>query len=129
MKSTKSVRGVGKKATEEKHYFDILPIIMNLVAIAVLALAYWYMVSHQLFPDYMNYIYWTINVLITYNILAASARSLWAPILSILFGSLGVFTRWTTSSIAIMSVLTPAQCWQLAILGVVGLLITFSLRL
>jgi hypothetical protein len=130
MKTTRSVRGAGKTAHEDgKHYFAITPILINLIAVAVLIAAYCYIISAHILPAYQNYIYWAVNILVSYNILAASARSLIAPILSIIVGSLGIFANSSTTSIAFLSALTSAQCWQLAILGIVGLLITFALRL
>ena len=131
MKSSKSQRGTGKVAAEEgKQYFAISTILLNLIAIVVLGGVYYFIVTHELFPSYQNYIYWTINVLISYNIIIASTRSLWAPLLSTAVGALGIYSHSSSSMLLdILRPLTDAQCWQLAILGVVGLLICFALRL
>jgi hypothetical protein len=135
MNRMRSSRGTGTTAAEnnEKHYFAIVPILLNIITIVLLGGVYYYIVTHQLFPDYQNYIYWTINVLISYNILVASARSIWAPMFSLLLGAGGIFVSLffvnSDTTIPVISYLTSAQCWQLIVLGVAGLLITFALRL
>jgi hypothetical protein len=130
MNSMRSNRGTGKTAADdEKHYFAIMPILLNIIAVVVLGGFYYFIVKNELFPAYLNYIYWTINIIISYNILAASARSLWAPLISVLLGGAGIFFANSSTVIPLVSALTAAQCWQLAALGVAGLLITFALRL
>jgi hypothetical protein len=130
MNSMRSNRGTGKTASvEDKHYFDIMPILLNIIAAVVLGGIYYYTVKNNLFPAYQNYIYWTVNIIISYNILAASARSLWAPLISVIIGGAGIFFANSSTVIPFISSLTPAQCWQFAALGVAGLLITFALRL
>ncbi len=113
-------------AREEKSLLNIGSILINIIAIAALVGIYYYILAHDMYEDKQNYIYWTINVLISYNILIASTRSLWAPLLSVLAGVFGIFAVGSPHAITF---LTNAQCWQLAILGIIGLLITFSLRL
>lgn len=105
--------------------FSIGPILLNLIVIAILVGAYYYILNNFLFIDYLNYIYWTINVLITYNIIAASARSFLAPILAILVALGSV----VTTNMYGISFLSNAEFWQLLIVGGIGFFITIMLKL
>lgn len=113
---------------EGKPLFGILCIIPNVIAIAVFIGAYYYFIySQQLFPDYTSYIYWTMKILVGYNIIAASARSFVAPILTI---GCAVLCLFTSEYYAITLVaITSAEAYQLILIGVIGLLITIMLKL
>lgn len=112
-------------SSEEKSLFAITPILINIIAIAVFVFAYWYIYTHNILVDYTTYIYWTMNVLVTYNIIAASARSFWAPILAIGTALFSVFS----STVYGFVFLSSNEFWQLLIVGVIGLVITLVLKL
>jgi hypothetical protein len=107
-----------------KPLFAFVPIIINIIAIAVFIAAYWYVHLLHLIPDYINVAYWAMNVLVTYNIIAASARSLLAPILALLVAGAAYFVAIQYN----MVYLTQAEIIQLAIVGAIGVVVTFMLR-
>lgn len=110
---------------EEKNWFAIGPILPNIIAIIIIIGAYWYVYSHYLFIDYTRYIYWTMNVLVTYNIVAASARSFVAPVLAVV---IALATYFTISAYG-FSYLTTMEFWQLLIVGIIGFFIAAALKL
>ncbi|MES2217456.1 MAG: hypothetical protein V4501_03495 [Pseudomonadota bacterium] len=107
---------------ERKPLFAILPILLNVIVIAILVGAYYFITHSNLFPEYQTYIYWTVNVLVSYNILAASARSFVAPIITILIASFILITIYSFNG----AYLSVNEDWQLLGVGVVGLLISFA---
>jgi hypothetical protein len=107
---------------EKKPLFAILPILINLIVIAVLIAVYYVIIHANFLPDYQTYIYWTVNVLISYNILAASARSFLAPIVTILIAGFILITIYSYNG----AYLSVNEDWQLLGVGVVGLLISFA---
>ena len=108
-----------------KPLFAIKSILVNIIAIAVLLTAYYYILKGNLFLDYQDYIYWGVNVLISYNILVASARTFVAPILTLAIGLGFLFTSMSYD----INLVSTAECWQIIVLGVVGFLITILLKL
>ena len=108
-----------------KNLFALRPIIINIIAIIVMAVAYYFIIRGNLFPDYQTYIYWIVNVVISYNILIAAARTFLGPILTLAAGLGFLFT----SMFYNINLLSSAECWQLIVLGVVGFLITILLKL
>jgi hypothetical protein len=110
---------------DRQELFPLGPIIINIFAIGILIAIYYTVVSANLVPDYQNYVYWVINVLISYNILIASARSFIAPIVTILVAAVAFMASYRMN----IDILTLAQCWQVLALGVVGFFITCSIKL
>jgi hypothetical protein len=110
---------------DEKHLFAITPIIPNIIAIAILATAYWYMNTRYLFLDYQTIAYWVVNVLITYNIIAASAKSFAGPILALLTAFSSMFITMQLN----LNIFTPAEFWQLIIVSIIGFIVTIILKL
>jgi phosphatidylserine synthase len=106
----------------KKPIFSITPILINMIVIAVLVGIYIYITRLGLFPDYQTYIYWTVNVLICYNILVASTRSFVAPILTLIIAGV-IFMAIYSSHGAYMSV---TEDWQMLGVGVVGLIISMA---
>jgi hypothetical protein len=110
---------------EEKHWFSLIPIIPNIIFVAILVAAYWYITTHYLFADYITIIYWTVNVLITYNIIAASARSFLAPLLGF---AAALFTEVASKKYGI-DILSQAEFWQLVVTSAIGIIIAVILKL
>jgi hypothetical protein len=108
-----------------KPLFPIVPILINIIAIVVLSVGYYYASQNYIFADYQTYIYWAVNVLITYNIVAASAKSLIAPILALLVALVSIYLANTYN----INFLSYAEFWQLIIVSVIGFLISIMLRL
>jgi hypothetical protein len=107
---------------EPKSRFSIAPILINAIAIAVMLTAYYYITHANLFPDYQTYIYWTINVLVCYNILVASTRSFVAPIVTLLIAGFILITIYSYNG----AYLSVNEDWGLLAVGVVGLLISMA---
>jgi hypothetical protein len=110
---------------EERSLFPIGPILPNIIAVVVAITAYWYIYTHYLLVDYTTYLYWTMNIIVSYNILAASARSFIAPILAII----AALATYIFISNYGYSYLTTHEFWQLIGLGVAGLIISIIIKL
>lgn len=107
---------------EKKSIFSITPILLNIFTILVLIVAYFYIERVNMFPDYQTYIYWTVNVLVTYNILVASARSFLAPILTLVIAGFILATIHSYNG----AYLSINEDWQLLGVGILGLLISYA---
>jgi hypothetical protein len=107
---------------DKKPKFPIMPILINIVAIIVLIVIYKYIVRVNLLPDYRNYIYWTVNVLISYNILVASTRSFIAPILTLIIAGFILMTIYSYNG----AYLSVNEDWQMLGVGVVGFIISMA---
>lgn len=106
---------------DRKDYLAVLAILPNLIFVIVIVAAYWYMYTHYLFSDYINYIYWAVNILVTYNIIAASARSIIAPVITLIVAAVVFFAP-------TILVLTMPEFYQLLVVGIVGLLVFIVLK-
>ncbi len=110
---------------EQNGLFDLQPIIINIIAIIILVGAYFIILQKDMFDPYLTYIYWTVNVLVSYNIIAASARSLLAPLLALGI-SLVLYYALTKYGVVILSI---KELWQLFGLAIVGFFLTLFLKL
>lgn len=113
-----------------KNSFAIGPVIFNFLAIVLLICIYDYIVYKHLFPFSINYIYWTINVLISYNIIAASARSYIPSIAAIALGVIALLAYTINIVLEVngINLITFAESWQLIILGIIGFFIKMILK-
>jgi hypothetical protein len=110
---------------EEKSWLNIIPILPNIIFVAILITAYWYISTHYLFADYINIIYWVVNVLVTYNLIAASARSILAPLLGF---AAALLTEVYGKKYGV-DILSQAEFWQLVVTSAIGVIIAFILKL
>lgn len=110
---------------DKKDLFPIVPILLNLIIIAICVGAYYYVITLNLVPDYQQYVYWAVNIIISINILAGSAKSFIIPILTTMAGVAALVAIYNYN----LEILTLAQSWQIFVLGIVGLLISSSTRL
>jgi hypothetical protein len=112
--------------------FAIVPVLTNIIAVIVFIAAYYYVfVQRQMYPEYSLYAYWGLKVLIAYNILVASMRSLWAPLLALAVGVAGLYVNSVTAVPYILSYLniSSADAWQVIGAGIIGALITLAMKL
>ena len=109
----------------DKSWFAFTPIISNLIVIAVVLAIYYFFVINTLFPAWANIIYWAVKIVIAFEIIIASARSLIVPILSLLAGLLLMFLFQVHN----LSFVSTADAWQLVIMGGIGFVITILVRL
>jgi hypothetical protein len=110
---------------DKKELFPIVPILLNIVIIIVCVAAYFYVLRVNLAPDYQVYIYWAVNIIISINILAASAKSFIMPVLATIIGIGALIGLYNYG----VQIVTLAEAWQIFVLGIVGLLISSSTRL
>jgi hypothetical protein len=108
-----------------KSWFAFTPIISNIVIIAVTLAIYYVFVISELFPDWANVIYWVVKIIIAFQIIIASARSLIAPALSLLAGWSLMFMLQVYN----LSFVSTADAWQLIIVSGIGFVITILVRL
>jgi hypothetical protein len=107
---------------ENSDYFSITRILPNIIFVAIIIAAYWFVSTRYIFPDYNTYIYWAVNVLVTYNIIVTAARSFLPPIITLIAAAVIYF-------VPNMMVLTMAEFYQLLIVGIIALLISVILKL
>ncbi len=100
--------------------FAFMPLIPHVIVITLVVAGYYYITKHELFPEWINYIYYAVKIIITLEILAASAQTLLAPLLTILGGAALIYL----SKMVNLVIATSADGWQLIVLGLIGLLIT-----
>ncbi|GEM_PF-4547571 len=109
----------------DSHLFSPFAILPNVLSIAFVIGCYYLLLSNNIMPDKQVFFYWTMKVIIGFNILAASARSLFAPIFAVLIGILSLFT----STVYNITLITSAESWQLIMVALVGFVILITFRL
>lgn len=106
--------------------FALTPLISPLLIMAVVLGLYYYLILvKDFFPDWQVYIYWGVKVILAFEILAISARTLWGPILALAVG-IGLLLAEKTMA---LSYVTPADSYQLIAVAVVGFLVTIIVKL
>jgi hypothetical protein len=114
----------GDADSHKKSLFSLGPILGNVIVCGLVIAAYFYITSHYLFAEWPLTVFWGSRVLIAFNILSASARSLLAPVLTVL-ASIGVYFSVTHYHIDLLTI-TDAK--QLGLMAVMGFIVTFLLR-
>jgi hypothetical protein len=107
-------------------YLTLLPVIPNLLVIAACLGLYYVMVNYYLFFQWGIFIYYAIKLIIAYQILAASKKSIIVP-LGALF--IGLTPLIYAGNIYINTAMTTHTAWQLTIVGLIGLLISILVRI
>lgn len=105
--------------------FNFTSIIPHLIVTAIVIGIYYYITKNGYFPEWSDYIYWGVKIIIGFQVLAAAARSLWGPIIGILSG-LGILFSIPMYNISFAS---PADAWQLIIVSIVGVLVTVIVKM
>lgn len=103
---------------------DLLSILPNIIYIALFIGAYYLITTRNLFPDWITYIYWGTKVVVAYNIIAASARSLFAPFFALSAGLLCLFT----STVYQITLISSQDAWQVIVVAGIGALVAFLLK-
>ncbi|EKD54179.1 MAG: hypothetical protein ACD_60C00119G0025 [uncultured bacterium] len=107
-----------------KGWFAIIPVIPPIFISAALFYAYYYIRDQNFLPLWMNYIYWGVKIIIALQIVLASARSLWGPIIAVALGFLNLYWIQTTG----LAPISSEDAWQLITLGGFGFLITIIMK-
>lgn len=106
--------------------FTLQPILPHLLVIAVCIGLYYTMIHFYLFFEWGFFIYYAIKLVIAYEILIASVRSLLPPI-GALF--LGLAVLLFTNCNFLNTLMDADTAWQLAAIGLAGILIALFLEL
>lgn len=104
--------------------FDFFPIIHRIIIVAIIVYAYYWIVSNYIFLDWLQYIDYGVKIIIIYEILAGSMRTMLAPVLGLLCGlaMLVAADGYGYSNLFISS----TNGWGLIIVSILGSLITIS---
>lgn len=118
-----------KITTQEKSqrpYFTFLSIIPNLLIIASCLGIYYAMVHYYLFFHWGIFIYYAIKIVIAYEILVTSVKSAIMPIGSLV---IGLTSLSYPDNIYLNALISVDTAWELAIIGLMGILITILVRM
>lgn len=110
---------------KDKTWFSVTPIIPNIIVIAIALGIYYFLISHYLFPEWLNVIFWVVKIIIAFEIIRASARSLVAPLLALSIGLLLLFAI----QVYYLSAISSSDAWQLIMMSGVGFIITVLVKL
>lgn len=104
--------------------FNIFPIIHRIIIVAFVVFVYYWLVSNYLFLDWIKYIDYAVKIIIVYEIIAGSMRTLLAPLLGVLCGvaMLIACDGYGYTNVFISTV----NAWGLIIVSIIGSLITLS---
>ena len=105
--------------------FDFSSIIPHLIITAIVLGIYYYITKNGYFPEWSDYIYWGVKIIIGFEVLAAAARSLWGPIIGLLTG-LGILF---TVPMYNLTLVTTADGWQLIVASLIGILVTIVVKM
>lgn len=116
-----------KKITAFKRpLFSLRPILPQLAIIAVCVSFYYAMIHFYLFFAWGFYIYYALKLVIAYEILVASVRSLLVPLCSLI---LGLAVLLFTNCIYLNTLMNTDTAWQLSATGLAGVLIGLFVEL
>lgn len=104
--------------------FSIKSIIPHIILIAAIMGTYYFLTTQDLFPQWIDYIYYSGKGLIAFIILLASARSGMMPVLTLISGLLILFT----CQLYDISIISPTDAWQLLAMAFIGLIITILIK-
>ena len=110
---------------KNRSWFAVTPIISNVIFIAVIVGIYFYLASNGLFPEWIHVIYWVVKAIIAFEIIRASARSLVAPLLTLIAGLSLLFAL----QVYYINFVTRSDAWHLIMMAVVGFVITLLVKL
>jgi hypothetical protein len=113
-----------KKRAKKFSLFAVLPILPQLLIIALSLGVYYAMIHYYLFFPWGIYLYYALKMIIAYAILSAAFRSLIVPLGSLLLGLAALFTN----NLYINMLMSTDSAWALVALGLVGLLISLFVR-
>ncbi len=100
--------------------FSIKSILPHIILIALIIGGYYYLATNDLFPQWIDYIYYGGKGLIALIIILASARSGMMPILALIIGLLILFT----SQVYNITLISATDAWELLTMAFIGLIIT-----
>jgi len=110
--------------TNRAGLFSFFSVITQIIIIAVVYAAYYYIKTNDYFPLWLIYIHWAVKIIIAFEIVIAAARSLTVPLLAMILGGVALYLMQTRD----VSLITGRDAWELIIMGAAGFVITFIVR-
>lgn len=105
--------------------FSFKRIIPNIIiVIIILALYYLYLHQHSYFLEWDKQIGWAVKIILAYEILESSARSLLAPIFTLLIG----FVLYAIDFLYQIDWITSDVTWEVIIIALLGFLVTIIVK-
>lgn len=92
--------------------------------IAIIIGTYYFLSTQDLFPQWIDYIYYGGKALIAFIIILASARSGIMPVLALISGLLILFT----CQLYDISIISSVDAWELLTMAFIGLVITILIK-
>lgn len=104
--------------------FSLRSIIPHIILIAIIICTYYFLSTQDLFPQWIDYIYYGGKAMIAFIIILASARSGMMPIFALASGLLILFT----CQVYDITIISSADAWELLTMAFVGLVITILFK-
>ncbi len=104
--------------------FSIKTILPHIALIALIIGGYYYLSANDLFPQWIDYVYYGGKAFIALIIILGSARSGMMPILALTAGLLILFT----SQVYDITLILPADVWEILVMAFLGLIITILVK-
>jgi hypothetical protein len=104
--------------------FAFTPIIPQLIIIAIVIGAYYYINAKGYFPLWITYIYYAAKVIVALEIIIMGAKSLVGPLLVIALGALNLYWLQVDG----FEIVSPDDSWQLIVMGAIAFVLTFIVR-
>ena len=108
------------RPTSRHTWFALVPVLPQLIIIAVCFGLYYAMIKFYLFFEYGIYIYYALKIIIAFEVLSGARRSLLVPLLAVGTGCAILFTN----SVYLTTLASKETGGELLVLGLLGLLIT-----
>ncbi len=107
-----------------ENLFSIKTILPHITLIALIIGGYYYLSTNDLFPQWIDYLYYGGKAFIALIIILGSARSGMMPILALIAGLLILFT----SQMYNITLTSPTDVWELLVMAFLGLIITILVK-
>lgn len=113
------------RANNQNGLFAIIPIIPQIIIIAVVIASYYYISTKGYFALWLTYIYYAVKAIVAIEILIGAGKSLTLPILAILFGIFNLYFIQVNEQLVTLS---ANNSRHLIIIGGIGIILTFIVR-
>lgn len=104
--------------------FSLKAIIPHIVLIAIIIGVYYFLTSNDLFPQWIDYIYYGGKTAIALIFILGSARSGMMPVIALIAGLAVIFS----SQMYGVILTSPADAWEILIMAFIGLIITILVK-
>ena len=113
------------RANNQNGLFAIIPIIPQIIIIAIVIACYYYISNTDYFVVWLKYFYYAVKTIIAIEILIGAGKSLTLPLLAVLFGMLNLYFIQANNALVTLS---SDNSWHLIIIGGIGIVLTFIVR-